>query len=228
MTNATITLAQVYGKATTLGGVGLNGLLARFDLAAFVADAANMGVVKVEHVELIWDKFCLARHKADRLKHDPKGTNFVRGEDFKQRVSGLRTIITVASHPDIDFGKAFAAARPTIDASSYATKQYEGLYRLCCAMKKVKRALTSEELATLFADKPKAEETAPVAKTEAEMLQAALDTLEKTVKGSKPTAANGGVGRDAYPSQETDACIRIIKLRLAALDVKASDVAMAA
>jgi hypothetical protein len=227
-TNATITLQAVYGKATTLGGDEQKGSLARFDLAYCIADAANMGVVKVEHVETIWDKFCIARHKADRLKNDPKGANFVRGEDFKQRVSGLRTIVAVASHPDIDFTRAFSAARPVIDASSYAGKQFEALYRLCCAMKKVWRALTSEELAALFADKPKAEEAAPVAKTEAEMLQAALDTLEKTVKGSKATAANGMVGRDPYPSAEADACIRIIKLRLAALDVKASDVAMAA
>jgi hypothetical protein len=225
MTNATITLAQVYGKAVTLGGDELKGSLARFDLARFIASAANMGIVKVEHVEAIWDKFSKSRFEKDRLN---AGKEYARGADFAQRVSNYRTIVAVASHPDIDFDKVFSDAQPVIDGSSYATKQFEGMYRLCAAMKKVKRALTSEELAALFADKPKAEEAAPVAKTEAEMLKAALDILEKTVKGSQPTAANGGVGREPYPSQEADACIRIIKLRLAALDVKASGVAMAA
>jgi hypothetical protein len=225
MTNATITFDQISSKAKTLAGNEEKGGLARFEYAHYVAVAANMGAVKADDAERVWTYFAKERFKADRLN---AGKQYSVGADFAQRVSNFRTIIAVASHPDIDFEKAFSAARPVIDGSSYATKQFEGMYRLCAAMKKVKRALTSEELAALFADKPKAEEAAPVAKTEAEMLQAALDVLEKTVKGSQPTAANGGVGRNPYPSQEADACIRIIKLRLAALDVKASDVAMAA
>jgi hypothetical protein len=225
MTNATITHDQIRNRANTLAKQEEKGGLARFEYAHYVAIAANMGAVKVDDAEKLWTYFAKARFEADRLN---KGKDYVAGSDFDQRKSNLRTIIAVASHPDINFEKAFEAARPTIDGSSYAGKQFEGMYRLCCAMKKVWRALTSEELAALFADKPKAEEAAPVAKTEAEMLQAALGTLEKTVKGSKATAANGMVGREPYPSAEADACIRIIKLRLAALDVKASDVAMAA
>ena len=226
MTNATITLKQVLKFAAECGESELNGSLARFDCAYKAATAANMGVVKVDDAGAIWDSLAKARFVKDRLNAGKDvDKHYTRDE---QRVSNFRTIIAVASHPDIDFERAFSAARPVIDGSSWAVKQYEALYRLCSNMKKVKRALTSEELAALFADKPKAEEAAPVAKTEAEMLQSALDILEKTVKGSKATAANGMVGREPYPSQEVDACIRIIKLRLAALDVKASDVAMAA
>lgn len=226
----TISLRSIMDKAETLGKAEGKGSKSRGAAIEQVIMGATMKAIGADKAGEFWAKFQLARaiERGEAVKsEDGKYALREKGKDFDQRVSNLKTAIAASEilrDEATTMIDQVATMKDVVTGGEWSKKEFEAIYRLAANVKKNKRALSRDEMATIFA--PKGENDDPKeAKSEIEMLDAAIKAVNATLNGAKAAPANGNVARPGYVRPETQAALAALNAARSAAEIEAKQAA---